>query len=113
MPYITAAKLPELLRRYENVRFDRDDLGQRAYVDIAAAWHADSEEARCHYPDCDIRSLTGAGVERQWDGKAEIIRFGLIRSVTIGRYERDADGRLQYRPRQIFHVIHQPVQVAA
>lgn len=115
MPYITRSQLTELLRPFENVRFAGDARGERPYVDIAAAWCTDSTEARCQYPDCDIRALTGAGVERQWDGKAEIIRWELIRSVTLGRYERDADGWLRYRPREIFHVIQnrQPVQVAA
>lgn len=105
MPYITEAQLPELLRSFENGRFAADELGQRPYVDIATAWHQDDEDAPCQYPDCDIRGLTGAGVQRQWDGKLETIRWGLIRTLTIGRYERDAEGWLQYRPRRIYQVI--------
>lgn len=115
MPYITQAQLPELLRRYENVRFAGDDRGQRPFVNISAAWTEDSEKASCGYPDCDIRALTGAGVERQWDGQADVIRWELIRSVTVGRYERDSDGFLQYRPHKLYHVIRksQPERRAA
>ena len=111
MPYITQAQLPQLLRRFENVRFSGDALGQREYVDIAAAWSADSEEARCKYPDCDIRALTGSGIERQWDGKGEVIEWDRIRSITIGRHERGADGMLHYHPRALYHVI--PAQQVA
>ncbi|UPT53088.1 hypothetical protein [Synechococcus phage Yong-M3-232] len=115
MPYITEAQLPQLLRRFENIRFSDDGNGQREYIDIAAAWHEDDADGRCHYPDCDIRALTGAGVERQWDGGAEVIRFNLIRTVTIGCYERGSDGWLEYRPREIYRVIskRQPERVAA
>jgi len=105
MPYITQAQLPDLLRRFENVRFAGDDRGQRKYVDIAAAWYDDEDEGACKYPDCDVRAVLGAGVERQWDGKASVIPWGCIRSITVGDYARDGDGFLQYRPRQIYNVI--------
>ena len=117
MPYITQSQLPDLLRPFINARLagGSDARGQRRYADIAAAWSIDSEEARCNYSDCDIRGLTGAGVERCWDGKGEVISGELIRHVTVGEYLRGEDGFLHYQPSATYHVIqsHQPSQVAA
>jgi hypothetical protein len=113
MPYITQSELPRLLRRYVNVRFAGDANGQRPYVDVASAWHAESDGAPCHYPDCDIRSLTGAGIERAWDGKGEVIRWELIRRVTVGEYLRGEDGWLHYHPAETFHVIQRSAQQVA
>lgn len=117
MPYITIPQLRAKLRPLVNARLagGSNEMGERPYADIHAAWHVDSDEARCHYSDCDIRGLTGAGIERCWDGKGEAIRWDLIRSVTIGEYLRGFDGRLHYNPRTTYHVIQQrkPAQVAA
>jgi hypothetical protein len=105
MPILTQSELPRLLRRYVNVRLAGGDGGQRQYVDIAAAWHPESDDAACKYPDCDIRGLTGAGIDRAWDGDSEVIRWELIRRVTVGEVIRDADGFLEYQPRKTYHVI--------
>jgi hypothetical protein len=112
MPYITTAELPELLRPFIDIKLagGSNAAGERAYADIDAAWAVDSEEARRHYPDCDIRGLTGRGVERQWDGKGEAIRWELIRRVTVGQQLRGDDGFLHNHPRATYHVIASRVQ---
>lgn len=117
MPYITQSELPALLRPLVNVRLagGADARGQRRYVDIAAAWHADEDDAARKFPDTDIHGLTGAGVLRQWDGKDEVIRWDTIRRVTLGDLRRSEDGFLHYHPRVTYDVIRaiEPVQVAA
>jgi hypothetical protein len=117
MPFITQSELPALLRPLIDRRLSggSDARGQRPYCDIAAAWDAESDEPARGYPDTDIRGLTGAGVERQWDGKGEVIRWEHIRRVTVGEYLRGEDGWLHYHPRATYHVVSsiEPVQVAA
>lgn len=116
MPLITQSELPALLRPMVNAGVGNSNpRGERPYCDIAAAWDVDSAEARRGYPDTDIRGLTGAGVQRQWDGTLEVIRWELIRRVTVGELLRGDDGFLHHHPRATYHVVSaiEPRQVAA
>lgn len=101
MPYITISQLRQKLRPLVNAR-----IGSRIrpYVDIRAAWDAESTQAACAFPDCDVRGLTGAGVERQWDGKGETIAWDRIRTVTFGEVRPEGDGSW-YHPGVTYQVI--------
>lgn len=111
MPYITINQLRQKLRPLVDARLTS---GARPYVDLHAAWFASDDAAPVHYPDCDIRALTGAGVMRCWDGKLECVDWDLIRTATFGDYRPHTDGSW-YHPRVTYQVIQrqQPAQVAA
>jgi hypothetical protein len=107
MPFITQSELPALLRPLINARLGggSDSRGQRRYADVYAAWDAEDTVGCKQHPDCDIRGLTGAGIDRCWDGKGEVIRWDLVRRVTVGEYLRDAYGELRYFPHTTYHVV--------